>query len=140
MSLFITDDEVRNLQQYVGSKIALDTADISYHFAEVGVEKMHCSGRHASSRLVTLRKVWNGGIVIDSIMGNDEEVNLSESRIEGSSFLGGNNAETYSHKIIEKIVAGEEVVFSKSSADFLPIDIGKKIGTYKSVPLPPSMD
>lgn len=151
----ITNEELDKLKGYIDKEVLVETVHISYDFSEgYGGNKIFCSGRHIHSRGPRcLRKVENDEIVIDdmgipsTIIDGEHIPYMSESRYGGSVFLGGTNAETYNLEMITKIEFGDKsmplsnfVVFQKSPEDYMPNDIKEKCETYKSVPLPPSVD
>ena len=136
------------MKEYIGREVSVETVHASYDFSETlfDRDKIFCSGWQICSRAPRcLRKVGNDGIVIDDIGRNGtiiegEHITLSESRYEGSIFLGGINAETYNLGIITKIEHANEKIFQKSPENYMPDDIKEKCRTYKGVPLPPPVD
>ena len=141
----ITDEELKILEEYIGKEVSVKTAYATYDFSErlFDGKKIFCSGKQVSSRAPRyLRKVETEGIVIEDIgipgrAVEDEKIILSESRHDGSVFLGGVNAETYTLEMITRIECDEEVIFQKKPEDYMPEDIKEKLQTYKCVPLPP---
>jgi len=151
----ITNEELEKLKEYINQEVSVETAHFSYDFSEgYDGEKRFCSGEQITSRApLCLRKVENDGIVIDDIGMHGTIIEgkhipyMSESRYEGSVFLGGINAETYNLEMITEIEFGDEtmplfhrIIFQKSPEDYMPDDLKEKCKIYKRVPLPPPVD